>query len=249
MGLFQRLRGRPKTHWDETWHTYPGTADGAPALWSVDLGAVEIAPLPHLPVRLDVEATYQAGPDGLPVAPATLLDLEDSVRTVAGELGGVYVGRLAGNGVCRYTAHLPSEPTAPVGVGGVAPERIRTEYDPHWAYVRDRLAPDVRQHRLLQDLAVLNALSDFGDPLATPRDVAHVAFFDEQEPALEAAADLRADGFDASVERDDEGDFALTALRNDPVAPPRVHELSWSVQETVERHGGVYDGWNCPVAA
>ena len=249
MGLFRRLRGRPKTQWDETWRTYPGVVDGAPALWSVDLGAVEVAPLAHLPVRLDVAVTYRAGPDGLPADPAALVDIEDSVRAVAGGLDGVYVGRLASNGVCHYTAHVPSEPTGPVAVVGVAPEHVRTEYDPHWAYVRDRLAPDERQHRLLQDMAVLNALSGWGDPLATPRDVAHVAFFDEQEPAEEAAADLRADGFAASVERDDEGDFALTALRTDPVAPPRVHELSWSVQETVERHGGIYDGWNCPIAA
>jgi hypothetical protein len=51
------------------------------------------------------------------------------------------------------------------------------------------------------------------------------------------------------VEPDGEGDFALTALRQDPVAPPRVHDLSWRVQETVERHGGTYDGWTCAVAA
>lgn len=249
MGLLQRLRSRPKARWDETWHTYPGAVDGAPAQWSVDLGAIEAAPLPQFPVRLDIETTYPAGPDGLPLGPAPLTDLEDAVRGAVAALGGVYVGRVASGGTCRFTGHLPSEPSASVAVAGIDPGGVRVEYDPHWAYVRDSLAPDVRQHRLLQDKAMLDELSDWGDPLATPRAVAHVAFFDRQEPAEEAAADLRADGFAASVERDDEGEFALTALRSDPVAPPTVHELTWSVQETVERHGGTYDGWNCAVAA
>jgi hypothetical protein len=51
------------------------------------------------------------------------------------------------------------------------------------------------------------------------------------------------------VEPDDEGEFSLTALRSDPVEPPVVHDLTWAVKETVERHGGTYDGWNCGIAA
>jgi hypothetical protein len=249
MGLIRRMLSRQPTRWDEIWHTYPGTVGSATAIWSVDLGAVEAAPLEHLPVRLDVDAPYAAGPDGLPVDAVQLVTVEDSVRASVSALGGAYIGRLATNGRCRFTAHLPAMPDGAVSVAGVAAEGVRAEYDPHWAYVRDALAPDERQHRLLQDRALLGELSVQGDELATPRAVEHVAFFAEQAPAEEAAADLRADGFSASVERDDEGAFALTALRRDPVAPPTVHDLAWSVQETVERHGGVYDGWQCAVAA
>lgn len=249
MGLFRRLMRRPKTDWDETWQSYPGTIGSAPALWSVDLGAVDAAPLPHLPVRLDADAAYHADSDGLPVDMVSIVGIEDTFKAAVHAVGGVYIGRLASGGRCRFTAHLPSTPSEPLTIADVDSEHVRTEYDPHWAYVRNTLAPDERQLRLLQDLALLGELSVHGDQLAVPRAVAHVAFFEAQEPAEEAAAALRASGFSASVERDDEGDFALTALRSDPVAPPRVHDLTWLVQETVERHGGTYDGWNCAVAA
>ena len=247
-----RLRRRPR--WAEAWQTYPGAVADAPALWSVDLGAVQAAPMNHLPLRLDVEVAYAPNVDGLPADWAQVVQAEDAVRASVAERGGVYVGRVAGNGRCRFTAQLPGEPVTaqlpgePAAAVNLAGGRASTEYDPHWAYVRDTLAPDDRQHRLLEDLAVVGVLAEHGDPLATPREVAHIAFFAEQAPAEDAAADLRAEGFAASVERDDEGDFALTALRADPVAPPTVHELTWGVKETVERHGGTYDGWNCGLA-
>ena len=238
-----RLRRKPR--WAESWQTYPGAVGDAPAFWSVDLGAVEAAPMSQLPVRLDVQISYAADVDGLPVDWAQLAAAEDAVRARVADQGGVYVGRVAGSGVCRFTAQVPAQLTSEAPLAG---GQVSTEYDPHWAYVRDTLAPDERQYRLLEDLAVVGVLAEYGDPLATPREVAHVAFFTDQAPADDAAADLRADGFAASVERDDEGDFALTASRADPVAPPSVHELTWSVKETVERHGGTYDGWNCGIA-
>jgi hypothetical protein len=237
---------RRRTRWAEAWQTYPGAVGDAPALWSVDLGAVSAAPISHLPVRIDVVVPYAAQSDGLPTDWAQLATAEDHIRSAVAEHDGVYIGRLATKGRCTFTSHLPAQPATPVAV----PEGDGlVEYDPHWAYVRDALAPDERQYRLLEDLAVVGVLAEHGDLLATPREVAHVAFFAEQAPAERAAADLRADGFVAGVERDDEGDFALTASRADPVAPPAVHELSWSVKETVERHGGTYDGWNCGLAS
>jgi Regulator of ribonuclease activity B/Family of unknown function (DUF695) len=249
MGLFGRLMGRRTPDWDEAWQVYPGVVDAAPAVWAVDLGAVAVAPLSHLPVRLDATVPIAAGPDGLPADGAQVAEFEDAVRAAVEALGGAYVGRVSTAATCRFTAHVPSEPAGPVPIATANPATVTTEYDPHWAYVRDTLAPDERQHRLIADLAVVGLLAGHGDPLAVPRDVEHVAFFLAQQPAEEAAADLRADGFAASVERDDEGDFALTALRTDPVAPPVVHDLSWAVMQTVQRHGGTYDGWHCGIAA
>lgn len=245
MSLFGRLLGRTRSRWDEEWQMFPGTLDDVPTQWTVDLGAIAAAPVADLPVRLDVAAPYRAGEDGLPAFAAEIARLEDAVRARVAAVGGEYIGRVVGGGHARFTSHLPAEPQRPVSIEGA---QASTAYDPHWAYVRDRLAPDERQHQMLSDLAVVVALSGQGDPLVTPRAVAHLAYFPAQEPAEDAAAALRADGFEAVVERDDEGDFALTALRRDPVEPPRVHDLSWAVKETVERHGGTYDGWNCEIA-
>lgn len=251
MSLFGRLLGRHRSEWDESWQSYPGLVDHAPAIWAVDLGAVAVAPLAQLPVRLDVVIPVAAGPDGLPVDGAQLAELEDAVRAVVVERNGAYLGRVGTAGTCRFTAYLPVEPSAPVELPTPTPvpATVRTAHDPQWSYVRETMAPDERQHQLIADLAVVGILSGHGDALVVPRDVEHVAFFAAQAPAEDAAAALRVDGFAATVERDDEGAFALTALRTDPVAPPVVHELSWAVKETIERHGGTYDGWHCGLAA
>jgi hypothetical protein len=246
MSLFGRLIGRRRPRWDESWRSYPGTIGQQPAQWTVDLGAIDAAPVAELPVRLDLSGPVPPGPDGAGADPAVVAQLEDAVRAAVENLGGVYIGRMVSPQLCQFTAHLPAEPAEPVVVAGVGP--ALTAYDPHWAFVRDTLAPDERQHQLLVDLAAVDELAGHGDTLGTPREVAHTAYFAAQEPAESAAADLRADGFTAAVYRDDEGEFALTALRRDPVEPPRVHELAWGVRETVERHGGTYDGWNCDVA-
>ncbi len=235
---------RRRTRWAEAWQTYPGAVADAPALWSVDLGAVDAAPMNHLPVRMHVVVGYSATPDGLPADWAQLAEVEDQVRAVVTR-PGVYVGRLASAGRCTFTAHLPAQPAAAVALPGV---EVSTEYDPHWAYVRDALAPDDRQYRLLDDLAVVGILARAGDGLTTPRPVAHVAIFAGPDAAQQAAAELTENGYATTVERDDEGDFTLTAIRSHPVAPPAVHELTWAVKETVERHGGGYEGWNCAVA-
>lgn len=257
MSLFERLRNpgrsarpgavgmlRRRHRWEPTWLSFPGVVADTPAIWSVDLGAVEAAPLGHLPVRVDIEVQYQPGPDGLP-GDAVADRAEDGVRAIAASQDGVYIGRVVSGGVCRFTVHLPAEPPMSAAVAQLPGATMRAEYDPHWAYVRDTLAPDERQHQWLTDRAMVQMLSEQGDPLATPREVAHVAIFAEHEPAERAAAALRAEGFTAAVARDDEGEFELTALRTDPVAPPTVHELTWRVKETIERHGGSYDGWNC----
>jgi hypothetical protein len=251
MSLFGRLLGRHRSEWDESWQAYPGAVDAAPAAWAVDLGAVAVAPLPQLPVRLDIEVPVDAGLDGLPADGAQVATFEDAVRAVVVGLGGAYIGRVATRGTCRFTAHLPAPPAAPIELATPTPvpATVTTTQDPHWTYVQQTMAPDERQHNLIADLAVVGVLAGHGDPLVVPRDVEHVAFFPAQAPAEDAAAALRADGFAATVERDDEGAFAVTALRMDPVAPPVVHELSWAVKETVERHGGTYDGWHCGLAA
>jgi hypothetical protein len=249
MSLFGRLLGRQKARWEEAWHTFPGMLNDGSAVWSVDLGAVYAAPVGHLPVRLDVEAPYAADAEGLPADGTDVTRLEEAVRRTVSGLDGAYVGRVAGGGRVRFTAHVPAEPSAPLSLPGLAGAELRAEYDPHWAYVRDALTPDDRQHRLIADLAVVGHLAEEGDTLTSPRGVAHVAVFADPAGAEGAAAELRASGFTTVVERDDEGEFVLTALRSDPVAPPGIHELSWTVKETVERHGGTYDGWNGAPAA
>jgi regulator of ribonuclease activity B/uncharacterized protein DUF695 len=248
-----RLLGRRKK-WDASWASFPGTIDDRPAVWLVDLGAVDAAPVDHLPVRVDVTAWY--APDvetGLPQSDQLpYLDaVGEALTTTAQAAGGAMVGRVSSNGATRFTAHLPGRPTRPPAFppGGPRPPELVTELDPLWAYVRDALTPDERQQAMVEDLAVVLALREQGDDLTTSRPIEFVAIFPVEEQARAAGRELNAAGHAVSVDPDDEGGYVLTATTTANVVVPRLHELTWSVADTVHRHGGNYDGWSCPVMA
>lgn len=246
MGLFSRRRQQ----WEENWAVYPGEAGGRLAMYVVDLGAVDAGPIGDLPTRLDVSVRLAEPADsGLPDGPQLqqVQALEERlIRLVGRKHDGVYVGRMLTAGAGRFTCYLRQPPSAPLALGTALPTEVSTTADPAWEYLRDVLAPDEQQRHVIGDLAVVRALLDEGDHLQAPRPVEHTAYFVAPQPAESAAAELRADGFQTSVERHDEGEYLLEAVRVDPVAPPDVHELTWSVRGTVERHGGGYDGWSCP---
>jgi hypothetical protein len=253
MSLIGRLLGRRSSRWAEEWAAFPDDLGEFPEVYVVDLGAVAAAPVTDLPIRLDVEARYPAGHGGMPddTTLAQLDHFDGAVEDAVRQLGGHVVGRITGSGARRYTAHLPAEPAGPppLSAGPTLALSVATQYDPQWAYVRDTLAPDERQAHIVSDLALIAVLDAQGDRLGTPRPLEHTAYFYGTDPAEAAADELRTDGFAVTVERDDEGQFALIAVRTDPVAPPAVHQVTWSVKTAADRHGGSYDGWTCAVAS
>jgi hypothetical protein len=109
------------------------------------------------------------------------------------------------------------------------PSAVATEYDPHWAYVRDTLAPDERQHRLLPT-GRGRCAGRQGDTLGTPRTVSHVAYFAESGTADGRRPTARG-RIHAAVEPDGEGDFALTALRTTRSPRRECTTSAWGVQE------------------
>jgi Regulator of ribonuclease activity B/Family of unknown function (DUF695) len=245
------LFGRRKQRWEENWAVYPGEAGGRLAMYFVDLGAVDAGPVGELPTRLDVSVRLAEPADsGLPDGAALrqVQDLEDRlIRLVGRKHDGVYVGRMLTAGTGRFTCYLRQPPGAPLPLETALPTEVTTAEDPAWEYLRDVLAPDEQQRHVIGDLVVVQALLNEGDHPDSPRPVEHVAYFAEPAAAGSAAAELRADGFEVTVERHDEGEYLLAAVRLDPVAPPDLHDLTWTVRGTVERHGGGYDGWSCPL--
>jgi Regulator of ribonuclease activity B/Family of unknown function (DUF695) len=246
MVLFRRRRNR----WDEQWAVFPGELEGRPAMYFVDLGAVDAAPLSDLPTRLDVSVRLpDAGDSGMPAEhelPAVQALEDELTRVIGKKYAGVYVGRLLTAGTGRLTCYLPRPPEQPLALNSGLPVEVSTAADPAWEYLRDVLAPDEQQRHVIGDLGVVQALVHEGDRLDTPRPVDHTAFFLSEDDAEAAATELRAQGFDVKIEQD-EMEYLLEAVRVDPVAPPELHELTWSVRSSVEAHGGSYDGWSCYV--
>lgn len=246
MALFGR-RGR----WEESWALFPGTIDGRFAMYLVDLGALDVAPVPGWQLRLDVTAEYPARDDGMPADGelAGVQELEDEVSAAAARLGGAYVGRVLTAGTAHMACYLRRAPARlpPLrALGGRAP-RVDVEGDPGWLLLRRQFAPDNRQRHAISDLRVVQALLDHGDHLERPRQVGHLGHFPTSSAACAAADELRAAGFDARVDAGERDGVALAVQRIDPVDPPELHEVTWLVRQAMERYGGSYDGWGCRV--
>src|SRR5215216_6559228 len=163
MGLFGRLFTREGPRWHETWAVYPGEVNDRMAMYLVDLGAVQAAPLADLPVRLDVEVRFAARDDGMPADGALpgVQRLEDVVAAEARRHGGAYVGRVIAGGACHYTCYLPAVPGRPLALprDDFAPV-VSVYEDPKWAHLREELAPDVWQRHVIGDLLVVRALME-----------------------------------------------------------------------------------------
>lgn len=250
MGLLRRLLGREPA-WVERWAVYPGEIGDRLAMYNIDLGAVEAAPVAGLPQRLDVEFSYAGdGASGMPAAEelASIHALDAAVRHVLRSSGGALVGRVLSDHAGRITGYVPADITPPPlpGVEGLTPAVSLTP-DPGWTRVRDELTPDAWQRNIMDDNQVVQELEAHGDRLSAPRAVEFLAYFPDAQRAEASAQELRESGFAVTVERGDEGDFVLQAIRRDPVEPPTLHEVTWKVRGVVESHDGIYDGWGCIV--
>ncbi|MFC5000507.1 DUF695 domain-containing protein [Dactylosporangium cerinum] len=252
MGLLRRLLGREPA-WVERWAVYPGEIGDGLAMYNIDLGAVEAAPVARLPQRLDVDFTYAGdGTSGMPADAelGVIHALDEAVRQALRGLRGAMVGRVVTAGTGRITGYLPEGATAPALPDFPALSPVATlSSDPGWTRVREELTPDAWQRNIMDDNQVVQELEGHGDRLSQPRPVEFLAYFPATDHAEAAAEDLRNLGFAVTVERGDEADFILQAIRRDAVEPPALHEVTWEVRGVVERHDGVYDGWGCMVQA
>jgi hypothetical protein len=250
MGMFRKLLGRGPV-WTERWGVYPSGPQDKLAMYSIDLGAIDAAPVPKLPIRLDVEFTYTGdGASGMPAEDelAEIRSLEDVVDRAMRAVGGAYVGRVLADNKGTMTGYLPPSAAAPAlpEQRALSP-RLTLTPDPAWSRLVEELAPDEWQRNMIDDNQVLQELEGHGDRLGVPREVEYLGYFADLDQAEEAAQALRAEGFAVAYERDDEGEFALQATRRDSVAAPEVHAVTWLVRQVIEQRSGVYDGWGCSV--
>jgi hypothetical protein len=248
--LLRRLLGREQA-WVERWAVYPGEVSGRLAMYNIDLGAVEAAPVARYPQRYDVDFTYAGdGVSGMPAAEelGSIHELDAAVRQVLHSAGGALVGRVLSDNAGRVTGYLPADSTPPplATIAGLTPAVSRVA-DPGWTRVREELTPDAWQRNIMDDNQVVQELEAHGDRLSAPRAVEFLGYFPDLDHAESAAEQLREDGFAVTVERGDEGDFVLQAIRRGPVEPPVLHEVTWKVRGIVESRDGTYDGWGCMV--
>jgi hypothetical protein len=230
--------------WEEDFDFYFSESMKARLVITVDLGAVDLAPMATHPLRLQARITMQTPrADGLRQLGEAdaLFDLEDRlVERLGGVLPLVYVGRTVavGDVVLVWYAPRTAEAQLQELTDAVTSERGDYEVhlslvrDPEWGFYGGFLFPDVYNLQVILNRRRLMTLAEHGDDGSLARDLDHLAYFGSRHLAEEAADRLVGAGFevdppfiDQESSPDEELPWALRFGRPDALADGRIDEV------------------------
>lgn len=235
--------------------------DGAPASIFVDLGIEARVPLsthPHLGyVRLHMN---QPRPDGLSSSEEfdTLVEIEKAIEAeLCGDEVG-YVGRSTCGGCRDFFFYAASTADWQRRVDAVLAAFPGYRYetasrgDAGWSVYLSFLLPGPRDRQKIENRRVCEALERHGDTLTVAREIDHWCCFPTPEAVDAFLAEVSTQGF--SVRRRPVGDegalrFGAQVWRQDTPSHDNIDLVTLPLFDAAARHGGRYDGWECPVEA
>jgi len=245
----------------DDWDFYALRVDSKPASIFVDLGLHADAPIAALPYMAYVRLYMnQPRTDGLSSQDEfnTLVNIEDAIgANLCG--GGVgYVGRNTSDG-CRDFYFYVSHPEKwQDGVDRVLSQfggykyEIGTREDSGWSTYLNFLLPGKVDRQRIENRRVCEALERHGDKLVALRQIDHWSYFPNQA-ALDAYLDeITATGFHIRAKTvSDEGAlrYGAQVWRTDVPSYEHIDDVTLPLFKAAVRHGGEYDGWECPVEA
>jgi Family of unknown function (DUF695)/Regulator of ribonuclease activity B len=250
--------------WEEDFDFYFSESMKARLVITVDLGAVELAPLATHPLRLQARITMQTPrADGLRQLGEAdaLFDLEDRlVERLGVVLPLLYVGRLVAVGDVTLVWYAPRTAEAQLEELTEAVMSVRGDYevhlsldrDPKWGFFDDFLFPDVYNLQVMLNRRRLMTLLEHGDDGALVRELEHLAYFESEDRALEATRKLALAGFHADSplpeDRPSESPgvdlgWALWFGREDSLADGRIDDVCVEILDVILACEGYYDGW------
>ena len=243
----------------QAWETYPAFVDGKPAMFFLNMGMVQAAPIASAPALYLVKVEMaDPGPDGMGTAAEAdrFMPFEDALCEAAAKAGLYFVGRVrAGNHweMGFYGAQDLDLAELLEGIGKVSSEfeiMLGGGDDPDWEFLLGYLAPDRERWQWIMDHRVVRQLTDAGDDPSKPRAVDHAVHFETEDALEKFVADAKALGFTEAQRHHDanaELPWMVEVQREDPVMLSHIHDAVMDLIELVESHGGDYDGWGCPV--
>lgn len=242
--------------WQPNFGFYLTTLDDQPASFVVDLNA---EPTESNSLRLQLRVPLlKPRPDGLRDASEleAMGALEDRlVGTLEEKTGALYVGRLVSRGATEFFFYLPPASGPKLDdleglLGDVSPYTV--EYlaaeDPEWGMYTEFLYPDPYAYQSIANRSLLEQLSQAGDVMAVARPIDHLAYFETEAQAKEAAIRLTAAGFATDeIDAREDGQFGLQFHRDDAIADGQADAFVAEVLDIILPLEGAYDGWGCPV--
>jgi len=248
--------------WEEDLDFYFSESMKARLVITVDLGAVDLAPLVTHPLRLQARITMQnPRADGLRQLGEAdaLFDLEDRLVERLGKVVPLlFVGRTVAVGDVTLVWYAPRAAEAQLEELTEVVTSERGDYEVHlslapdaqWDFYARFLFPDVYNLQVMLNRRRLMTLAEHGDDGSMSRELDHLAYFGSQKRAEDAAVRLAKAGFevdmpllDAQVPVDEDLPWALRLSREDSLADGRIDEVCIEVLDVILAFEGYYDGW------
>lgn len=247
---------------EEDWQLYPSQLKDEFALFAVDLGAADVAPIPGISqmnwLRVGFTTTRE---DGMPDEneAAQLAEVEDWWTERMQDDGGVHLGRMTCAGRREFFAYTKND----MGDDLVAEARRlfgerydfegNTRPDPAWEVYSGFLYPDELALRRIANFKVVTQLRHSGDLAHIVRPVDHhINFADETtrsaytDELVEAGFEVVSTAFD---EDDNDLPYALHVRSNHGTDLATVDSVVLPLWLRAREIGGSYDGWGSPVMA
>jgi regulator of RNase E activity RraB len=260
--------GHEPSH-EPSWMGHGFETDEGPCSCMIDIGLQSVCPDAHRPICTLVRVPFhEPGENGFGDAEERdrLGEIEDDVEERIFKHGGIHFATVRGAGrldIWYYSG------AATADFIGRAAEQAFSDYEIEFGSNEDTewqqyqmLFPDSEAIASFMDARLIEALMQAGDNLEKPRVVNHFIIA-PSEPIGRTIAQaagkqrfklegLEQSESEAGADDPDQTDevaetWVLHLSRTDPVDPDSVAELREMLMSLADEHGGVYDGWQCPV--
>lgn len=246
----------------ESWESYPAFVDGNPAMFFLNMGLIQVAPIADAPaLYLAKIQMTDPGPNGVgTTAEAEAFNpIGDAICEAAASAGYHFAGRVRCDGHWELGFYGAAGGDFPAVLDAVGPQLSALSImvgggdDPQWGFLLEYLAPDRERWQWILDHRVVDQLIEAGDDPSKPRPVDHTAHFPNVESLNHFVRAAEGLGFKETQRREDSTrddglPWTLEVQRNDTVDVDTIHDVVMGLIELVEEHNGDYDGWACPVA-
>jgi regulator of RNase E activity RraB len=243
--------------WTADFDFYATQIEDERAFIALDLGAQSAAPVATHSHRLLVRVRMLAPrPDGLRSSEEAdaLFALEDTIVERLAPLDALQVGRIVHGGYSTFVFYVPEatdDGRLRRAFGDTQPYVVEVgrTADADWSFYFGFLWPDPYGMQSIQNRRLLHVRGEHGDKADVPREVDHLAIFDDEKKLREAATALERLGFrlDAPECDDATGEWRLQFHRDDRVDAERADAFTTEILDVVLPLDGIYDGWGATI--
>lgn len=241
----------------DDWDVYFTHVDDKPASILLDLGIAPEAPIPGLSVMAYVTIDF-LDPDENGMSKQAehdrLVAVEDALVPALTHETCIFVGRCTTGGQRDFFFYMDNAKDVEERVESVMERFEEYSWDmglveePGWDTYFEFLYPDEQGMDTIWNNRVRRNLAAEGDDLSARREIDHVIQFATEADLLAFKPEAEQEGFTVSVQDkrvDAEKPYEVLVRRAD--IPDDIDDVTWPLRELAGAHGGVYDGWGCPV--